>query len=74
MTFSGFTDDVWAHLAAADLVLVPSQGDEPFGNTAVEAMLAARPVVVSSSSGLDEAVAGYGSAQRVAAGRHRQRG
>ncbi len=68
VTFSGFSDDVWTHLAAADLALVPSQGDEPFGNTAVEAILAGRPVVVSSSSGLDEAVAGYGSAQRVAAG------
>lgn len=67
VNFHGFSDDVWSHLAAADVVLVPSQGDEPFGNTAVEAVLAARPVVVSSSSGLDEAVAGYASAQRVAA-------
>ena len=65
--FSGFTSDVWSHLAAADLVLVPSQGDEPFGNTAVEAILAGRPVIVSSSSGLDEAVSGYASAQKVAA-------
>lgn len=67
VTFSGFSDDVWRHLADADLALVPSQGDEPFGNTAVEAVLAGRPVVVSSSSGLDEAVAGYACAQRVAA-------
>jgi glycosyltransferase involved in cell wall biosynthesis len=65
--FHGFADDVWQHLADADLVLVPSQGDEPFGNTAVEAVLAARPVIVSASSGLDEAVAGYASAQKVAA-------
>jgi glycosyltransferase involved in cell wall biosynthesis len=67
VTFVGFSDDVWSHLADSDLALVPSQGDEPFGNTAVEAVLAGRPVVVSSSSGLDEAVAGYASAQRVAA-------
>jgi glycosyltransferase involved in cell wall biosynthesis len=67
VTFVGFTDDVWRHLADADLALVPSQGDEPFGNTAVEAVLAGRPVIVSASSGLDEAVAGYTSAQKVAA-------
>ncbi|MEO7377264.1 MAG: glycosyltransferase family 4 protein, partial [Nakamurella sp.] len=67
VTFSGFSDDVWRHLANADVALVPSQGDEPFGNTAVEAVLAGRPVIVSSSSGLDEAVSGYTSAQRVAA-------
>ncbi|MTD12745.1 glycosyltransferase [Nakamurella sp. YIM 132087] len=67
VTFHGFQDDVWPHLAAADALLVPSQGDEPFGNTAVEAALAARPVVVSSSSGLDEATAGYGGAHRVPA-------
>lgn len=65
--FSGFDPDVWSHLARADIVLVPSQGDEPFGNTAVEAVLAGRPVVVSANSGLDEAVNGYGSAQRVPA-------
>ncbi len=68
ITFAGFSDDVWGHLAHADVALVPSQGDEPFGNTAVEAILAGRPVVVSASSGLDEAVAGYTSAQRVPAG------
>ncbi|WP_205843910.1 glycosyltransferase family 4 protein [Nakamurella deserti] len=68
VTFVGFTEDVWSHLADSDIALVPSQGDEPFGNTAVEAVLAGRPVVVSSSSGLDEAVAGYSAAQRVAAG------
>lgn len=63
--FSGFDDDVWPHLTAADVVLVPSQLDEPFGNTAVEAVLAARPVVVSATCGLTEAVAGCPSAQLV---------
>lgn len=65
VTFAGFTDDVWSHLASADIAVVPSQGDEPFGNTAVEAVLAGRPVIVSSSSGLDEAVDGYSSARKV---------
>ncbi len=59
----GFQADVWSHLAAADVVLVPSTAEESFGNTAVEAVLAARPVVVSDSSGLREAVAGHPSAQ-----------
>ncbi len=63
--FLGFRTDVWADLAAADIVLIPSVMDEPFGNTAVEAVLAARPVVASSTSGLLEAVAGYTAAQTV---------
>jgi GT2 family glycosyltransferase len=64
----GFRPDVAPALAAADVVLVPSVLDESFGNTAVEAVLAARPVVVSDLGGLREAVAGYGSAQVVAPG------
>ncbi len=67
--FLGFRTDVWPHLSRADVVLVPSVAEESFGNTAVEAVLAARPVVVSDSSGLREAVAGYRSAQAVAPGR-----
>jgi glycosyltransferase involved in cell wall biosynthesis len=65
VTFLGFQPDVWPHLAQADVVLVPSVADEPFGNTAVEAVLAARPLVVSATSGLLEAAAGYRSAQSV---------
>ena len=67
--FLGFRADVWPHLAATDVVLVPSVAEEPFGNTAVEAVLAARPLVVSAHSGLREAAAGYAAAQAVAAGR-----
>jgi glycosyltransferase involved in cell wall biosynthesis len=67
--FLGFRSDVWPRLAAADVVLVPSVGDESFGNAAVEAVLAARPLVVSDASGLREAAAGYASAQAVAPGR-----
>ena len=51
----GYVTDRWAALAAADVVLVPSRV-EPFGNTAVEAMLAARPVVASATQGLVEIV------------------
>ena len=63
--FLGFQEDIWAATADADVVLVPSVVDEPFGNTAVEAVLAARPLVVSATSGLREAAAGYASARAV---------
>ena len=64
----GFTSDVWAHLAAADILLVPSRVDEPFGNTAVEGSLAGRPVVATSTSGLLEATDGMGAAVLVPPG------
>ncbi len=35
-----------------DVLVVPSRVDEPFGNTAVEGILARRPVVASDMSGL----------------------
>lgn len=57
VVFAGFQRDVWAHLARCDIALVPSTGDESFGNAAVEASLAARPVVVSDVGGLNEATA-----------------
>ncbi len=63
--FLGFQPDVWPHIADADVVVVPSVVDEPFGNTAVEAILGARPLVVSATSGLKEASAGYESVQAV---------
>ena len=64
--FLGFDPDVWPHLAAADVVVVPSVVDEPFGNTAVEAVLAGRPLVASATSGLLEAATGYAGVQLVA--------
>lgn len=64
----GFHPVVWPFLADADVVVVPSVGEESFGNAAVEAVLAARPVVVSATSGLSEAVAPYPSAHEVAPG------
>ena len=66
--FLGFRSPVWPALADSDVVLVPSLMEESFGNTAVEAVLAARPLVVSDHSGLREAAEGYGSAQLVPAG------
>ncbi len=68
VTFNGFQHDVWPFLASADVVVVPSRVDEPFGNTAVEAVLAARPLVVSATSGLLEASDGYASIQSVVPG------
>lgn len=55
VTFHGYVRPVWASLAAADIVIVPSRV-EPFGNVAVEAQLALRPVVVSAVQGLTEIV------------------
>ncbi|MFP3466527.1 glycosyltransferase family 4 protein [Leifsonia sp. SIMBA_070] len=57
--FLGFRPSVWEELASADIALVPSRADESFGNAVVEAVLAERPVIVSDSSGLREAAAGY---------------
>ncbi len=66
--FIGFDPDIWGHLAAADIVVVPSTADEPFGNTAVEALLAQRPLIVSDTSGLKEAASGFGAARFVTPG------
>lgn len=63
--FLGFLDEVWAALQLADVVVIPSPVSEPFGNTAVEAALAARPLVVSSTSGLIEATEGLPGVLRV---------
>ncbi len=55
VTFHGYVDPTWKILADADVVLVPSLG-ESFGNAAVEAMLAARPLVASGVQALREVV------------------
>ncbi|MFN8078503.1 MAG: glycosyltransferase [Kineosporiaceae bacterium] len=51
----GMLPQVWDCLAEADIALVPSRV-EPFGNAAVEAMLAQRPVVAGDTQGLREIV------------------
>jgi GT2 family glycosyltransferase len=66
--FLGFRADVWPLLDRADVALVPSVLEESFGNAAVEAVLAARPVVVSDLTGLREAVSGFGAARVAEAG------
>lgn len=66
--FHGFQNDIWPFLARADVAVVPSRIDEPFGNTAVEALLAARPAVVSNTSGLREAAGGYAAVKFVTPG------
>ena len=68
VTFLGFDPGIWDHLEACDIVVVPSVVDEPFGNTAVEAILALRPLVVSATSGLREAADGYAAARFVPPG------
>lgn len=55
VTFHGYVRPVWDGLAASDVVVVPSR-TEPFGNVAVEAQLAGRPVVVAAVQGLTEIV------------------
>lgn len=51
----GYVHPTWPVLDRADAVVVPSRA-EPFGNTAVEAMHAARPLVASRVQGLAEVV------------------
>lgn len=66
--FNGFQPDSWDFTAGCDIVVVPSTVDEPFGNTAVEAVLSARPLAVSGVGGLPEAVKGFRAARIVAPG------
>jgi succinoglycan biosynthesis protein ExoM len=65
VTLTGFVPDVWPSLQAADVVLVPSRGEESFGNSAAEGVLAARPVLVADVAGLREAVGPYPGARVV---------
>lgn len=66
--FHGFQRDVWSYAMTSDINLIPSTIDEPFGNTAVEAALSARPSIVSRTSGLIEASSGFRSAILVTPG------
>jgi glycosyltransferase involved in cell wall biosynthesis len=67
VTFRGFVPDVWPLHDEADIVLVPSR-QEPFGNVAVEGMLAGRPVIASDAQGLAEIVRDGDSGLVVPAG------
>ena len=55
VTFFGYVNPTWPVLASASVVLAPSRL-EPFGNTAVEGLLARRPVVASATQGLAEII------------------
>ncbi|WP_223627480.1 glycosyltransferase [Microbacterium sp. EST19A] len=68
VTSHGYATDVWPHVAACDVMVVPSRTDESFGNTAVESILAERPVIVSDLTGLREAVAEYPTSRVVPPG------
>ncbi len=50
--------DVVTPLHAADLVVVPSEGEEAFGRTVIEALSTGRPVVASSVGGIPEILTG----------------
>jgi len=63
--FAGFQADVWSWIAGADVLVLPSRGDESLGNSAVEGILGRRPVIASDSSGLREAAGGYATAQLI---------
>jgi glycosyltransferase involved in cell wall biosynthesis len=54
----GRRDDVPELMRALDLLVVPSQWDEPFGLVAVEAMASAVPVIGTRKGGLTEVLAG----------------
>lgn len=68
VTSHGYATDVWPHVTDCDVMVVPSRTDESFGNTAVESVLAERPVIVSDLTGLREAVGGYPTARVVPPG------
>lgn len=67
VTLAGFQHNIWPFLARCDIVLIPSRLAESFGNTAVEGVLAARPVLASNIGGLPEAVAGLAASAIVEA-------
>jgi glycosyltransferase involved in cell wall biosynthesis len=50
--------DVVTPLHAADLVAVPSEGEEAFGRTVIEALATGRPVVASAVGGIPEILTG----------------
>jgi glycosyltransferase involved in cell wall biosynthesis len=48
--------ELWAKMAASELVVVPSRWAEPYGLVAIEAMACGTPVMVSDAGGLPEKV------------------
>jgi glycosyltransferase involved in cell wall biosynthesis len=58
--FLGLRNDVEHILAASDLVVVPSQWEEAFGLAVIEAMAAAKPVIVTRSGAMPDIVGAAG--------------
>ncbi len=56
--FLGARRDVVTPLHAADVAVVPSTWDEPFGRTTIEALSTGRPVVASRVGGIPEVLSG----------------
>ena len=56
IVFTGFVDykDVPSYLKAADVAVLPSMWDEPFGLTVLEAMAAGLPLITTRSGGIPE--------------------
>lgn len=56
IVFSGFIDykDVPRYLKAADVAVLPSMWEEPFGLTVIEAMAAGLPLITTRSGGIPE--------------------
>lgn len=65
--FSGYVAPISKALGRAEVLIAPSYG-ESFGNVAVEAMLAGRPVVASNVQGLAEIIDDSGAGLLVTAG------
>lgn len=55
ITDAGYVSDRVAMFRSADLFLMPSEWDEPYGRVAAEAIWSGRPVIVSKKGGLPEA-------------------
>lgn len=56
IVFCGFEKNTVDLFTSIDILVVPSQLEEPFGLVAIEAMAAGKPVIVSRSGGLVEIV------------------
>lgn len=52
----GEVDDIGPYIDASDVMIVPTEGMEAFGLVAIEAFSRARPVIASSSGGLDSII------------------
>ena len=56
VTYAGYRTDVHSIYASSDIVVVPSQWDEPFGLINIEAGVAGKPVVATRVGGIPEII------------------